>query len=559
MIDLSGVKIDLNVRVPMRDGITLSADVYRPASASGDGRYPTILFRTPYNKVSEVVIANCCTWARGGFAVVYMDVRGRGDSDGVFVPYRSDAVDGYDAIEWCAAQSWSNGNIGTSGGSYLGRIQMLTAVLRPPHLKAMSVSVAPSDPFVETPTGVPSPMHLCWLHYVSGRVVQNFDIVDWEKVYQHVPLITMDEAAGRVVPWWREDLKHTQFDDYWDAMSYQNRYSEIDVPILHISGWYDDEQIGTPLNFMGMVKQGRSEHTRRNQKLLMGPWDHAVNSKSKLGEVDFGAQALIDLRGYQQRWFRRWLNDEQNQIDSEPPIRMFVMGSNVWRDECEFPLERTQWTPYYLHSSGSANSRYGDGTLSAEAPAEETADHFTYDPVRPFPFLTAPTSSQIGGPDDYAAVENRADVLVYTTLPLTEEVEVSGPIKVKLYAASSAPDTDFTAKLLDVWENGFAQRLTDGMVRARFRKGMDQPELITPNEIYEYEIDCWFTSQVFKRGHRIRLEINSSAFPKYDRNHNTGNPLGTDTEFRVAEQTIHHDAAHPSHVLLPIIPLRESN
>jgi hypothetical protein len=397
-------------------------------------------------------------------------------------------------------------------------------------------------------------MHLCWLHYVSGRVVQNFDIVDWEKVYQHVPLITMDEAAGRHIPQWREDLQHTHFDEYWDAISYQNKYSEIDVPILHISGWYDDEQIGTPRNFAGMIAQGRSELTRQRQKLLMGPWDHAVNSKRQLGEIDFGADALIDLRGYQIRWFKRWLTDEQNHIDSEPPVRIFVMGTNVWRDECEFPLERTQWTPYYLHSGGAANSRYGDGTLSTAVPTEaESPDHFTYDPQRPFPFLTAPTSSQIGGPDDYAAVENRADVLVYTTPPLTEDVEVTGPIRVILHAASTAPDTDFTAKLLDVWENGYAQRLTDGLVRARFRDGMGKPALITPGEIYEYEIDCWYTAQVFKRGHRIRLEISSSAFPKYDRNHNTGNGLGTDTEFRTAEQTIYHDAAHPSHVLLPIV------
>jgi putative CocE/NonD family hydrolase len=303
-----------------------------------------------------------------------------------------------------------------------------------------------------------------------------------------------------------------------------------------------------------MTTRGGSEFARQNQQLLMGPWDHAVNSKSKLGEVDFGPSALIDLRGAQIRWFKRWLLDEPSDAQPDAPVRIFVMGNNEWRDEQEWPLARTQRTAYYLHSGGYANSRYGGGMLLTEPPDDQMVDHFTYDPQRPVPFITEPVSSQIGGPDDYAAIENRSDVLVYTTPPLTEDVEVTGRIMVTLFAATSARDTDFTAKLLDVWPNGFAQRLCDGLVRARFRNGMDKPELITPNEIYEYQIDCWYTSQVFKAGHSIRLEISSSAFPKYDRNHNTGNPLGTDTEFNVAEQTIYHDAEHPSCVTLPIIP-----
>ncbi|MBX3083774.1 MAG: CocE/NonD family hydrolase [Anaerolineae bacterium] len=549
MINLDGVKIDLDVRVPMRDGVTLSADVYRPTAS---GRYPVILFRTPYNKVSDMVVNAGCAFARAGFATIYMDVRGRGDSDGVFVPYRNDGIDGFDAIEWCAVQSWSNGNVGTCGGSYLGRIQWLTALHRPPHLKAMCALVSPSDPFVETPTGTPGPMHLCWLHLVSGRLTQNFYTVDWNKVYEHVPLMTMDEATGRSIPFWREQVSHPQFDAYWDAMSYQNKFEQIDVPVLHISGWYDDEQIGTPLNYEGMTTRGGSGFARKHQQLLMGPWDHAVNSKSKLGEVDFGAKALIDLRGAQIRWFKRWLTDES--LEPEPPVRIFVMGKNEWRDEQEWPLARTQHTPYYLHSGGLANSRYGGGALLTQPAAEQMPDHFSYDPERPVPFITEPVSSQIGGPDDYAAIENRSDVLVYTSLVLTDDVEVTGRIMVTLFASSSAPDTDFTAKLLDVWPSGFAQRLCDGMVRARFRDGMDSPSLIEPGKIYEYQIDCWYTSQVFKAGHCIRLEISSSAFPKYDRNHNTGHPLGTDTEFRVAEQTIYHDAEHPSCVMLPIIP-----
>ncbi|HEX6544574.1 MAG TPA: CocE/NonD family hydrolase, partial [Ktedonobacterales bacterium] len=235
------------------------------------------------------------------------------------------------------------------------------------------------------------------------------------------------------------------------------------------------------------------------------------------------------------------------------PVRIFVMGANAWRDEQEWPLARTQWTHYYLHSGGQANSRFGNGSLSRALPEAEPTDSYRYDPARPVPFLTEPTSSQIGGPDDYAAAERRDDVLVYVTEPLTEDIEVTGPIKMDLYAASSAPDTDFTAKLTDVWPTGFVQRLCDGVVRARFRNGMEMPTLIEPGQVYRYTIDCWNTSQVFKAGHRIGLEISSSAFPKFARNLNTGAPLGITSEMAVAEQVIHHAAEYPSALILPVI------
>ena len=289
----------------------------------------------------------------------------------------------------------------------------------------------------------------------------------------------------------------------------------------------------------------------------MGPWGHAVNTESKLGEVDFGPQSLIDLRGEEVRWFDRWLKGATEPTGA--PVRIFVMGENTWRDEQEWPLARTQWTPYYLHSAGRANSRFGDGSLSTmKAGAHEASDNYRYDPARPVPFISEPTSSQIGGPDDYAAVERRDDVLVYATEPLQADIEVTGPIRVELYASSSAPDTDFTAKLVDVWPTGFVQRISDGMVRARFRDGMDHPSLIEPGQIYTYAIDCWNTAQVFKTGHRIGLEISSSAFPKYDRNLNTGAPLGQTVEMAVAEQHIYHDAEHPSMLLLPVIPRSSS-
>src|SRR5487761_116069 len=554
-------RIAFDQRVPMRDGVSLSADIYFPASSGNDDatdaqarRWPAILTRTPYMKASEGLLTQGRWFAERGYVFVAMDVRGRGDSDGEFNPYFAEGRDGYDSIEWIAAQPWSDGAVGTIGGSYLGRIQWLTALELPPHLRAMVVAVPPSDPFVETPTGLPSPMHLCWLHYTSGRQAQLMEAIDWERVYDHLPLLTMDEAAGRgAIRRWREEIEHAQLDDYWRPLCYQAHFERLSVPTLHISGWYDDEQIGTPLNFHGMTTRAATEEARRSQRLLMGPWGHHVNATTTLGEVNFGDAALIDLAGEQLAWFDRWLRG----VGADTPVtpaRIFIMGENVWRDEQEWPLARTQWARYHLRSGGQANSRFGDGALSTEAPpADEASDTYRYDPARPTPFITEATSSQIGGPDDYAAVQRRDDLLIFQTEPLASDVEVTGPVSVELYAASTAPDTDFMAMLLDVWPSGFAQRLTDGMVRARFREGMDRPSLITPGEVYRYAIDCWNTAHVFRAGHRIAAQIASAAFPKYDRNLNTGAPLGMTSEMVVAEQTIYHDAGRPSALILPVI------
>ncbi|WP_232696667.1 CocE/NonD family hydrolase [Brevibacillus daliensis] len=549
------VRIDRDVRVPMRDGITLSADIYRP---EGEETYPAIVVRTPYLKGQTFIHKRASLYAEQGYAVMYMDVRGRGDSDGEFIPYRNEGIDGYDSIEWMANQPWCNGAVGTMGGSYLGRIQWLTALQKPPHLKAMICSVTPSDPFVEWPTGVPTPHHICWLHMVSGRMMQNVDVIDWEKIYEQLPLSSMGEQVGKKFPLWEEECEHDRLDDWWKQISYQDKFDQIDLPILHISGWYDDEQIGTPLNFHGVTQHGASEQTRASQKLLMGPWGHQINASTKVGDTEFGPDALIDLEGYQLRFFDYWLKKEENDLMEEPPVDIFIMGENVWRKEQEWPLARTNWQKFYLHSKGKANSKFGDGWLSRELPdaenGEAEVDRYQYDPANPVPFITEATSSQIGGPDDYSAIERRDDVLVYSTEVLTEDVEVTGPIKMQLFAASSATDTDYMVKLLDVWPNGVVQRLTDGMVRARFRKGMEHPELIEPDKVYEYTVDCWNTCHVFKKGHQIRIEVASSAFPKYDRNLNTGEHLGHGSRMIVADQTIYHNHQYPSAVLLPIIP-----
>ncbi len=544
-------QIDFDARVPMRDGTLLSADIYRPRTS---GRFPVLLLRTPYLKNGDGALATGRYFAERGYVLVWQDVRGRGDSDGVFVPYRNEGRDGYDTIEWCAAQPWSDGNVGTLGGSYLGRVQWLAALEHPPHLRAMVVTVCPSDPFVEWPTGTNGLQHLCWLHMTSGRTMQNTDAVEWSRVYEHLPLETMDERTGRSLPQWREELQHERLDDYWRAICYQDKFEQIDLPILHISGWYDDEQIGTPLNFRGMVARGASPQARAGQRLLMGPWGHQITGVTSMGEVDFGPDALLNLAATQLRWFDHWLKGMPNGVGEEAPVRIFVMGANTWRAEPAWPIERAQTTRYYLRSGGRANSRYGDGALATEPPGAEPADSYCYDPARPFPFLTEPTSAQIGGADDYAAAQRRDDVLVYMTPPLARDTEVTGPIVVELYAASSAPDTDFMAMLLDVHPSGFVQRLCDGVVRARYRDGLEAPALIEPGRAYRYTIDCWNTAQLFKQGHRICLQISSSAFPKYDRNLNTGESLASGTRMAVAQQTIFHDAEHPSCLVLPIVP-----
>ncbi len=536
--------------VPARDGVGLATDLYLPPGA---GPHPALLVRTPYGKNQAGYTKQAGDWNARGYALVIQDCRGRGDSEGIFVPYLNEGPDGHDAIEWIAGRPWSDGDVATLGASYGGRIQWSAALEKPPHLRAMISIVTPSDPFVEAPTSGQFLMTLCWLWLVSGRVNQNIEGIDWMRVYEHLPLATMDEAAGFENRPWRESLMHPVRDAFWEPLRYQHRMSEIDLPVMHISGWYDDEQVGTPLNFANMSAQAPSSRSRDLQRLVMGPWGHQVNTSTKVDEVDFGPEALIDLIGHQAAWLDGVLG-RGTEVGERARVRIFVMGANRWRDESEWPPARTRWMDYHLHSGGSANSRFGDGRLGPDPAGEEPPDVYVYDPARPVPFLTSPQSTQIGGADDYSAVEHRADVLCYMTAELTEEVEVTGPVRLELYASSSAVDTDFTAKLIDVHPAGFCQRLCDGIVRASHRDGVDRSDPMVPETVYRFEVNLWNTSQVFGQGHRIRLEVSSSAFPKFDRNLNTGEPIATATRMERATNRVWHDAAHPSRLILPVIP-----
>lgn len=546
--------ISWNQRAPLRDGVEVSADVYRPARA---GRYTTLLARTPYNKNTAIQQQRAELYAEHGYNFVWMDVRGRGDSDGAFVPWRDEGQDGYDSIEWVAAQPWSNGQVVTWGASYVAHNQWMAALHHPPHLTAMIAYVAPSDPFEDNPTGVPTPWEVCWFRMLDGRVLQHVERVDWPKIAWHLPLLTMDERAGFRSEHWRTHLTRPITDgDFWNHVRYQPRITDVDVPVLHITGWYDDVQRGTMTNFSRLTGPQASTTTAARQWLVVGPWDHrCTNIRTRqLGAIDFGDSAEVDLPKLE----REWLGAILDGAPAPAAVRLFAMGQNVWREEQEWPLARTNWKELYLSSQGHANGRRGDGSLQGEAVTmgDVPADVIEYDPRDPVPFLSNfASSSQIGGPDDYSAIEERPDVLVYSTPVLDQSTEVTGPVRLVLYASSSALDTDFVGRLIDVHPDGFAQRITDGMVRARFRAGYSTPaQLLAPGEVVRYEIDMWNTSHTFLSGHAIRLEVTSSAFPRYDRNLNTGGPIATETNSVVAINAIYHDGERASHLILPEIP-----
>ena len=536
-----GVVRRFNVPIPLRAGLTLSADLALPKVLPA----PAVVTRTPYGKTGERQSKRAAVFASAGYASVFADVRGRGDSDGTFQPYRNDGPDGAEVIAWVAAQDWCTGDVATYGASYGGRIQWLTALEHPPALRAMVCLVTPSDPFVEIPTGLPTPMHINWHRFVDGRVPQFRDDVDWMAVYRHRPLLTMDEAAGFVSPNWRAELRHRTLDEWWEPVRYQHRIGEIDVPVLHVSGWYDDEQIGTPANFAAMAAAGRA-----GQRLLMGPWGHAVNTTRVLGEVDFGQDALIDLDAY----VLAFLDEHVKGIQPEPPpapVRIFVMGASEWRDEQTWPPEGARSTVFHLSSSGHANSRFGDGRLvPSPVTGEQPPDEWTHDPGRPVPFITDESSAQIGGPDDYHGIESRGDVLVFTSDPLAQPLEIIGPVKLIAHVGTSAADTDIMAKLIDVHPGDFAQRLCDGMVRLRYRGGFDRERPVTPGETYEGEIPMWDTCVRLPAGHRLRIEIASSAFPKYDVNLGTGADMITETAGVLASNRLWHTPSRPSRLIL---------
>ncbi len=538
-----------NVRIPLRDGVTLAADLVLPVERPA----PAVVMRTPYGRGGELATERADAFAKAGYAAVWVDVRGRGDSEGDFEPYRNDGPDGADVIAWAAEQEWCDGAVATFGGSYPGRIQWLTALHRPPALKAMIVLVAPSDPFVENPTGVPGPMYIHWFRMTDGRAPQYTETVDWLEVYDHRPLVEMDEAAGFHSSLWREELRHQTLDEWWEPLRYQHRIAEVDVPVLHISGWYDDEEIGTPANFAAMTAAGRA-----GQRLLMGPWGHQVNSDRRLGEIDFGPQAVIDLDAVMTGFLDEMVRGRGG-LAPAAPVQAFLMGTNEWREYAAWPPSQSEERAWYLDSEGHANSRYGDGRLlDMPAQGDATVDEWLHDPDRPVPFITSASSAQIGGPDDYSGVETRGDVLVYTSEELAEPLDAIGPVRLVAHMATSAADADLTAKLLDVHPGGFVQRLCDGVVRLRYRAGHERALPVQAEHVYEVEVVMWDTAHRFLPGHRLRLELASSAHPKFAVNSGTGGDEALAIGGVIARNAVHHSAERPSRLIMTVVPESES-
>ena len=381
--------------------------------------------------------------------------------------------------------------------------------------------------------------------------------------FLHLPLDSTPELRGDMAPYYSDWLAHPEYDDYWRAISIEEAHSEITVPAFNYGGWYDIFLGGTIRNFTGMREMGAAESARRGQRLLIGPWVHSAIGNDVAGERSFGSVASsaygIDLQGQLLRYFDHWLRDEDNGVPDDRPVTIFVMGENVWREEDEWPLSRAEQVPFFIHSGGKANSLRGDGRLTRDAPGGgEPPDVYVYNPLDPVPTRGGPVICDAGvvpaGAYDQRIVESRHDVLVYTTEPLDEPLEVTGPVTAAIYASSSAPDTDFTAKLVDVGPDGYARNLTEGIVRARAREARGPSSMIEPGTVYRYDVDMWATSNVFMPGHSVRLEVSSSNFPKYDRNANTGGPIGRDRTVVSALQTVHHSPEYPSHVTLPIVP-----
>jgi putative CocE/NonD family hydrolase len=365
----------------------------------------------------------------------------------------------------------------------------------------------------------------------------------------YLPLFDIPEE---VMPGMSKHWRRWLADHASDHFGFLEKHQEVDIPVLNITGWYD-QQIGTIKHFTGMVENGRTEHARRNQRLIVGPWTHAFDKLDRhVGNIDFGGEAYRNFYQLADTWFGYWLKGVRTEAVDWPPVQLFVMGANSWRAENEWPLARTVYKDYFLHSGGRANTVAGDGSLTQTPPEQESSDAYTYDPRDPVMTLYSAAGQQ--APIDQRTLDGRQDVLVYATPPLESAVEVTGPIVVILWASSSARDTDFIAKLIDVWPDGFAQELCHGIVRARYRESYDRPSLIEPERVYEYTIRLNPTSNLFRSGHRIRLDISSSDFPNFDRNHNTGGDDYRETTLQTARQKIFHDAARPSRVVLPVIP-----
>jgi putative CocE/NonD family hydrolase len=587
-----GFSVRYDVRWEMRDGVALRCDVYQP---DGPGPFPVLLTRTPYNKAFETQvtpISHARWFARHGYLVVIQDVRGRWASEGEWYPFAHEEQDGYDTVEHAAALPTANGRVGMFGGSYGGATQWLAAVAAPPHLACISPAITAADyhdgwtyrggalnqAFVQT-----------WAFLLAQDRARRMGRPDLEtacvEAYESVGTRFFDLPLNQLAPlrepglapWYLDWLAHPSRDAYWRRWSIRDRYARVTVPALNIGGWYDIFLDGTIANFVGMRRDGGSARARENQRLLIGPWHHGTHSEMVNGAC-FGPHARGGVVAEQQmRWWERWLRpdgaaDVHGPGGADPaaadgaPVTVFCLGANAWREHAAWPPAGVVETAYLLRSEGHAMSLSGDGQLVPDSgerggdPAQGVEpDHFTSNPRMPVRSAGGRSccreTSTPMGPADQRGVEGGTAVLVYTSRPLDESIEVAGEVRVVLHASTTATDTDWTAKLVDVHPDGRAVNIADGIIRARYRDSLETPEPLEPERVYEYRIALGSTCALFERGHQVRLEIASANFPCYDRNPHTGGTFGAESidQARVAHQSVHHDAAHPSRLILPIL------
>ena len=566
------MKVLHDVKVPMRDGVRLSADIYLPAE---EGSYPTVFTMTPYGTPSEENDPSslAARFVKRGYTHVAVDVRGRNDSEGDWYPMRPQGLDGVqdegkdgsDVISWIAKQCWSNGKVATIGYSYPGWNQHPIGREHNPHHVAMMASRAPIDPFLDMLkwNGVPTLEYTVgWAlsmteptysdqHEIASRYRVNPKLAMW-----HLPIVSLDEVLmGHHVRWWRDWLEHDSLDAYWAPIGMTGQYEKFDIPAFHHAGWYDDMIRGDLRAYAGM-----KQHTRNAsaQVLVIGPWRHIDrNNDPKFVLRDFGPEVALDVAAMQDDWLDNIMLGKPSA--GIPPVTYFLQGSNEWRQAQAWPVPGTEFTNYYLGSAGHANSLNGDGTLSTEV-SGETADCYTYDPANPVPSLwnEGPIWVTPMEPTDGREIQERPDVLVYTSPPLSEPMELTGPVKALIYFSADVADTDFSVKLFEVDLGGMAYPLSFGIKSARHRNSYGKAEILVAGKIYSIEVEMQPTSNYLKPGHRLRVQVTSSDFPYFIRILNTGNNNGTTTEVRIAHTRIEHNHLYPSHIVLPIVPAGSS-
>jgi putative CocE/NonD family hydrolase len=579
------VRVEPSILVSMRDGVQLSTDIYFPEDAGK--KLPVIMIRTPYNKKAEWTVEPARWFAGQGYIVAIQDVRGRFESQGAYTVSAYDTEDGYDMIDWLASQPWSTGKVGTYGCSYLGENQIETATLRNPHHVAMIPQAsggarryfglyqggalelaAGAEWFRGNGSKVRPMLSPATSQAGFAQAAPYYDLnpvlpeIDARKIFLSLPIIDLVDRMGAPPSDWEGIVSHGLVDPWWDQFGYVDETDRFNTPALLIDSWYDYGPADTLALRELLARNAESKLARDNLFAVIAPGTHCsyeeADEHTIVGQRDVG-DARFDFRSLYLRWFDYWLKGVNNGVTDMPKLQIYVMGRGEWRAENEWPLARTEFTKYYLHSDGNANSRTGTGSLNTDPPKDEASDRFVYDPAAPVPTLGGPDwgashPDLLPGGTDQGPAEMRHDVLVYTTPPLENGLEVTGPLEAVLYVSSSARDTDFTGKLVDVYPDGTAYNVQEGILRARYREGFEKKVWMKEGEVYELRVDLKVTSNYFRPGHRIRLEVSSSNFPRFDRNLNTGGNNFDETEWVTTRNTVHHSSVYPSHLLLPIIP-----